>query len=818
MPYPATKMIPLSVLYVDDEPALLEIGRIFLERIGDLTVTTALCASEAISLLSNQSFDAIISDYQMPGCDGIAFLKHLRKHGDTTPFIIFTGKGREDVVIEALNEGADFYLQKGGDPKPQFAELYNIIQYAVARQLALRDIEEAGERYKALIAVSNTGAWEYDLGSGFLWCSPEYFSMIGRDPAEFDFSGSPNLNEVWFHLIHPEDRDQAIRHFMEYLTSLSPGMYENDFRMEHADGRWIWIQSRGWRLHNADKELTDKTIGTHIDVTEKKKAEEQILLKNIIFESSITGNSIADNKGLITDANPAFLRMWKYQTKEEIIKKPVSGFFANEEDAAGVLLELDTTGRWEGEFIAQRSDGSSFTALGTATTIHNENGDMIGYQSTCLDITDRKAAEEELRAAHEQLAASEEELRGQCEQLVASEEEISQQLDEIVGKEKLLALSEERYRAIFEHTESPTIIIEDDTSISLANNAFIEISGYPPEEVIGRSWTEFVSQQDRDRMVAFHHQRRMKGADPPQRYDFLFLSRNGKTHTINLTVGLIPGTRQSVASFHDLTGTKQIEMALRESEEQYRRIVDTSADGIWQMDSLFRITYVNERMAEMLGYSPEEMIGLCVSSFISPGEHTDYEQRRQVQKNGEVDYFERCFIRKDGKNLWARVAITPIFDADGVYQGSFAMLSDITGRKAAEEALRESEKKYRLIADNTADCICIYDLDFNPLYVSPSVQVMKGFSVEESLVQTPDEIWTPASFASLLPLFHREMERERSGTAEPKRTFCFETEEYCKDGSTIMVENSARWLRDEGGRPVGIIGISRDITDRKKAE
>ena len=114
MPFSGSGDPQISLLYVDDDPALLEIGKAFLEQSGDIRVTTAPDAKDAIRLIGDQHFDVIVSDYQMPDMDGIAFLKHLRQSGNTIPFIIFTGKGREEVVIEALNCGADFYLQKGG--------------------------------------------------------------------------------------------------------------------------------------------------------------------------------------------------------------------------------------------------------------------------------------------------------------------------------------------------------------------------------------------------------------------------------------------------------------------------------------------------------------------------------------------------------------------------------------------------------------------------------------------------------------------------------------------------------------------------------
>jgi PAS domain S-box-containing protein len=136
------------VLYVDDEPELLQIGKIFLEQNGKFRVGTAVSASEAIKLLESGNYEAIVSDYQMPGMNGIEFLKTMRASGNTIPFIIFTGRSREEIVIQALNEGADFYLQKGGDARAQFAELAHKIRQAVEHRRADRKVSDQ-ERLQA---------------------------------------------------------------------------------------------------------------------------------------------------------------------------------------------------------------------------------------------------------------------------------------------------------------------------------------------------------------------------------------------------------------------------------------------------------------------------------------------------------------------------------------------------------------------------------------------------------------------------------------------------------------------------------------------
>ena len=142
------ELIVISILYVDDEPALLDVGKEFLERSGAILVDTVPSAAEAQQRLMATCYDAIVSDYQMPDMDGIEFLKYVRKEFPNLPFILFTGRGREEVVIEALNNGADFYLQKGGQAVPQFAELEHKIKQAVEQQRNKQRIAESEERYR----------------------------------------------------------------------------------------------------------------------------------------------------------------------------------------------------------------------------------------------------------------------------------------------------------------------------------------------------------------------------------------------------------------------------------------------------------------------------------------------------------------------------------------------------------------------------------------------------------------------------------------------------------------------------------------------
>ena len=411
----------ISVLYVDDEPALLEIGKTYLEKSGTITVETSNSAADAKLRLAESHYDAIISDYQMPVTDGIEFLKYIRtSHGDL-PFILFTGRGREEVVIEALNFGADFYLQKGGSLAPQFAELAHKIRQAVYQKKSERRINESEERYRALFSVMVEGH---------------------------------AVNELVY------------------------------------DGNGIAVEYRILQVNPAFEKIFNIPRDTAIG----KKSREVFG----VDESS----ALALYSDVVRTGTPQFFEIWYPLMKKYLaisVYSPKKGIFAT-------VFE---------------------------------------------DITDRRQKEQELRAAYEQITAMEEELRNNLEELVSREQ------------------------------------------------------------------------------------------------------------------------------------------ALRTSEEHYRRIVDTANEGIWSMDDGLKATFVNPRLADMLGYSSDEILGRSVGDFMHAEEMQDHSEKIRQRRTGASSVYERQFCKKDGSPLWCLVSATPLLDAMGMFQGSFAMLTDITARKIARQELEQ---------------------------------------------------------------------------------------------------------------------------------
>ena len=144
-------MTVISLLYVDDEEILLNLTKEYIEKLGNVRVDTASGVKDALEKLKRGSYDAVISDYQMPEYDGLDLLKLIRLRHRNMPFILFSGKGREEVIIEALNCGADFFVQKGGNPRAQFAELMNMVYQAVLRRQSEMELARSERRLADII-------------------------------------------------------------------------------------------------------------------------------------------------------------------------------------------------------------------------------------------------------------------------------------------------------------------------------------------------------------------------------------------------------------------------------------------------------------------------------------------------------------------------------------------------------------------------------------------------------------------------------------------------------------------------------------------
>ena len=269
----------------------------------------------------------------------------------------------------------------------------------------------------------------------------------------------------------------------------------------------------------------------------------------------------------------------------------------------------------------------------------------------------------------------------------------------------------------------------------------------------------------------------------------------------------------------ELTELRLQNAALKESEspEKYRSLVENLRDVIYELDSQGMVLYISPAVRDMLGFDSTEIVG---KSFIDLAYKDDLnlmtEWFSELSKGTEKPSDYRV-LNKSGELRWAQTKTRPVIE-DGVFKGAHGILLDVTAQRRAEEALRKSEERYRWVLDNMADVITVMDMNLRFTYVSPSIMRMRGYTAEEAVAQTLEQVMTPESLQISAKVFEEEMKLEASGTADPDRIRIVELEQYKKDGSIVFMENHLSFMRDEAKKPVGIISVSHDITERRRAE
>lgn len=292
-----------SILYVDDEPDLLNTGKCFIEKTKGFKVHTISSAIKALECSDLLIYDAIVSDYQMPGMNGITFLKEVRKRYKEIPFILFTGRGREEVVIEAINNGVNYYVQKGGDPVSLFVELVHKIRLAVDHNRAKNQITRLDEYQKRLATAMNlinVVSWECDAISQIFTFDDRFFAMYGTS-AEREGGNTIPTDRYVKEFIHPDDRETVLAQVRKALQNPDPHTVTY---IEHR------IVRRNGEIRNilvGTGVVTDangciiRTYGANQDITERKKSELalQRAYRQINLLTRVTRHDILNNLSLL---------------------------------------------------------------------------------------------------------------------------------------------------------------------------------------------------------------------------------------------------------------------------------------------------------------------------------------------------------------------------------------------------------------------------------------------------------------------------------------------------------------------------------------
>jgi PAS domain S-box-containing protein len=383
-------MIP--ILYVDGEPDLLEAGKIFLEQGGEFSVDTCPSAEDALPRLETASYEAVIADYQMPGINGLEFLQTLREKFPLLPFILFTGKGREEAAIGALNSGVDFYLRKGAEPKSQFAELKNKVMQLVRRRAAEKALSDSEARYRTIFEKSTDAV--ILMNGRIIDCNPAAERLwglardriIGNDPVVFSPPVQPDGTE---------SKEASATYNLaayEWGTQFYPWQYRNsNGRLIDCDVSLSSVTVGGERRLIAI--IRDVTARVHAEATIERS--EQML--RLITDSVSDMVWLSDIDLVPIYISPSVVRLRGY-TLDELQQLPLERRLAPESCtvALGMLDELmDATGQdvpdtaiLDLEFC--KKGGGTFWSENTVTLLRDDTGKPFHVLAVGRDITERK--------------------------------------------------------------------------------------------------------------------------------------------------------------------------------------------------------------------------------------------------------------------------------------------------------------------------------------------------------------------------------------------------------------------------------------------
>jgi PAS domain S-box-containing protein len=249
--------------------------------------------------------------------------------------------------------------------------------------------------------------------------------------------------------------------------------------------------------------------------------------------------------------------------------------------------------------------------------------------------------------------------------------------------------------------------------------------------------------------------------------------------------------------------------ALRESEERYRRIVETANEGIWTIDTKEKITFVNPRLAEMLGYPPDKMLGRSFLEFIPDASRVPAMKRVERSREGDSEEIEVKLARNNGSELWVLLKTSPIRDTDGAYIGTLSMMTDRTRHRQDEEALRKSEEQYRQIVETTTEGIVKSDGSGRIVFVNRRFAEMLGYEAGEMIGASLFDFMSAGAKATAQDAF----KRRRKGVQD-----VVDTAYRHKDGTNISVNIAGAPLFDGEGQYIGNLGVVRDVTEQKKMQ
>jgi len=765
-----------QILYVDDDPALLNNGKIFLEKNSGFVVRTLESALEALAFLKDHPVDAIISDYQMPEMDGVEFLKAVRARGDKTPFIIFTGRGREEVVIEALNSGADFYLQKGGEPKTQFAELKSKIEQAIRRRQAEPALVESEEIHRLVLEFAGI--------SSTLWTTDGHLLMINRYGAA-NLGGVPKdfIGKTMAVLFGPEAAAVYLERIQQAAAAGTRMEFEDRVPLPEGDR---WFLSAHTCITDAPGQAKRVMIFSH-DITRRKIAEQaqrdsrEKLAFAIegahlgLWDINYTNRTIRHNRywhellGNDSEETVTLLDSWKTTIHPDDLPRIETITY---DHLAGKTPVLDM------EYRIRHKDGSWLWihTIGKVVS-RSADGKPLRMSGINQDITEQKQADETIRRSKEFL------------------------------------------NKIIDTIGDPIYVKDREHRLVLINDAACAIFGHSRDEMLGQTGYDlFPTREMADRSFERDEEVFLTGKDSIS--EEINTYSPGKILTVLVRKSRYVDENQNqflVGISVDITDRKRTEKELTENRDRLNFAIQGAHIGTWDLDRAKGTITHNVRWNEMLGYAGEETTTKADwwLGQIHPDDVSSVQDRSQAHVTGKTPVLDMTYRMKkaDGTWVWVRTIGRAIErDKKGIALRMSGINQDVTELKLAEITILEREEKFREIFNKANDAIHLHEIeaDGRPgrfIDVNDVACQMLQYSRDEMLQHGPLDFATNYHSRPVDKIFE---ELRTVGHAT------FETGHRRKDGTIVPVEVNAHKITLLG-RTV-VLSVVRDITERKRAE
>ena len=639
------------------------------------------------------------------------------------------------------------------------------------RKRAEEELRETGERLRDFLDNANDLIQSVAPDGRLVYVNRKWRETLGYTEEEI-------AGLSLFDIIHPDSLAHCTEVFQRVIAGERVDRVEAKFVTK--DGRAIMVEGSTNCLFEDGKPVS--TRGIFRDITERKRAEEELREERDRAQKYLDVAAVMlvaiDADGKVTLINKKGCEVLGCEEKEIIGKNWFDTFLPERirdevKAVAAKLLagEIEPVEYYENPVLTKSGEERIIAWRNTVLT--DEAGNIIGHLSSGGDITERKRAEEALRA------------------------------------------SEEKYRDLVEGINDGYVLLQEG-KVVFVNEKMAQMGGYTVEEVVGLPFITFLSAEQRQPMVELY-QAVMGGRQPvPEMLELTVLRKDGSTFPAEFRPSRVTEYKSGsaiIGIIRDITQRKWAEEVLRESEKRFRDIAENALEWIWEVDANGKYTYASPIVEEILGYEPEEILGKHFYDFFHPEEREELKRAAfQVfaQKQSFREFINRN-VHKSGRTVWLWTSGVPLLDDTGNLLGYRGADTDITERKQAEEELRASEKRFRDIAENALEWIWEVDANGKYTYASPIVEEILGYEPEEILGKHFYDFFHPEE--------REELKRAAFQVFAQKQSFReFINRNVHKSGRTVWLWTSGVPLLDDTGNLLGYRGADTDITERKQAD